>query len=319
MKNIIITGASGFVGSYLTRKLLEHGNNITIFVRKQSNLWRLEDILSQLDVRIVDMGDIDSLKININQIKPNLVYHLATYGAYPSQQDLTTVIQNNVLYSINLMSALENCSSLMRFINFGSSSEYGVKTKPMKESHITEPQIPYGIAKVAQSLFAQYFSKQRRVPIVTLRLFSVYGPYEEPGRLIHDIFMAIIKKQPLRLSSPTPRRDFIHLDDVINAIKNASEISSIDGEIFNVGSGNDYSIGEIVKLACMITKTNLEILWGSDEKKRIFDTDSTWVADIQKTKQLLHWKPNISLEEGLLKTYQWYTDNINVYKKIVGD
>ncbi|MDE2589458.1 MAG: NAD-dependent epimerase/dehydratase family protein, partial [Patescibacteria group bacterium] len=184
MAHILITGASGFVGSNLTRELLQSNAEITIFIRKQSNLWRLQDILPRLDVNVVDMGDIESLKRIVKKIEPDIVYHLATYGGYPFQQDLETIILNNILYSVNLMHALEN-SSLERFVNIGSSSEYGVKSKPMLESDITEPVIPYAIAKVAQTLFSKYFFNQYKLPTVTLRLFSVYGPYEEAGRLIY--------------------------------------------------------------------------------------------------------------------------------------
>lgn len=315
MTRIIITGASGFVGSNLTRELLQSNAEVAIFTRKQSNLWRLQDILSRLNVNVVDMGDIESLKRIVKKIEPDIVYHLATYGGYPFQQDFETIILNNILYSVNLMRVLENIG-LERFVNIGSSSEYGVKSKPMRESDIAEPVIPYAIAKVAQTLFSKYFFNQYKLPTVTLRLFSVYGPYEEPGRLIYDVMIALIHNKVLKLSSPLPRRDFIHVDDVTEALQSAAKTKNVEGEVFNIGSGKDYSVGEVLKLASNISKTKLKVLWGANEKKRSFDTTTKWVADVRKADKLLKWRPKITLKEGLERTYHWYYDHNQLYDKI---
>lgn len=315
MTKILITGATGFVGSNLARTLLHQDKEISILIRKESNLWRIQDILSELDVHQIDMGNVEDINETIKKIKPEIVFHLATYGGYPFQQDVRSTIINNILYGVNLMQSLETCDKLKRFINIGSSSEYGSKSKPMKEADIAEPITPYGIAKLAQTLYASYFFKSHLLPTVTLRLFSVYGPYEEPGRLIYDIMTALIRKQPLNLSSSSPRRDFIFIDDVISALLKAAEMPNVEGEIFNVGNGVDYSVKDVVDIASDVTNTKLEIKWGSEEKRRSFDTNSSWIADIRKSDQLLKWKPGISFKEGLFKTYQWYTNNIHCYEK----
>jgi nucleoside-diphosphate-sugar epimerase len=276
MNNILITGASGFVGSNLVRKLIKSKDNVSILVRKQSNLWRLKDVLSQIDIHFMN-EDAESLKTTILKIKPDIVYHLATYGTYPFQQNFNTIIQSNILLSINLMRILESSGGVKRLINLGSSSEYGIKSKPMKETDMLEPITPYGITKVAQTLFAQYFSRQSSLPSVTLRLFSVYGPYEEPGRLIYDIMVALIQKNRLKLGSPLPRRDFIHVDDVIIALQKAAKTRGVEGEIFNIGGGKDYSVKDAVDIARDISGTNLKVTWNvKDRKESLTVTRDGW-------------------------------------------
>lgn len=315
MTSILITGATGFVGANLTRKFLDGKHTISILTRKESNLWRLHDVIDKIDVHIVDMSDKTSLCNTINDIQPDFAYHLATYGGYPFQQELDTIAQNNIISSVNFMDALEKCGNIKKVINFGSSSEYGPKSKPMKVDDATKPITAYGITKLAQTLFAKYFFAYRRLPIVTLRLFSVYGPFEEPGRLIYDIMIALVKKKGLKLSSPHPRRDFIYVDDVIGAIQKATEITGIEGEVFNIGSGIEHSVKDVIDIASNIADTKIELSWGANEKKRSFDTNTKWQADIDKTTKMLGWKPSTTLMHGLLKTYQWYINNIEFYKK----
>ncbi len=314
MSRVIVSGASGFVGSNLTRKLLELGNEVYIFARKESKLWRLADIISQLELFTLDMEDKNSIKKALQKIRPDIVYHLGAYGGYPFQEDINTIIRSNILYSVNLMDASRMCG-LERFVNVGSSSEYGPKKQPMKESDFPQPVTPYGISKLTQTQFAQYFYEQHELPIVTLRLFSVYGPYEEPGRLIFDLMTAAVRNKPINLYSPSPRRDYVFMSDVIDAFLKAAKKPDIEGKIFNIGSGKDHSVGNVVDIVNEITKKKLEVSWGSVEKKRTFDTKNKWIANINEAKKHLRWKPHFSFKKGLLETFQWYSDNIDVYKK----
>ncbi len=313
MNKIIITGATGFVGANLTRSLLQK-NEINIFTRKESNLWRIKDILPELNVHQFDIGKYESLKQNIKKIKPDFLYHLAAYGGYPFQQDIEKIINNNILNTVNILKALAEYGQIVKFVNFGSSSEYGPKSKPMKETDVLEPIFPYGISKVAQTQFTKYFSKKHDIPTVTLRLFSVYGPYEEHGRLIYDIMTTIILGKRLQLGSPYPRRDFIYISDVLTAIKKASELNDVNGEVFNIGGGRDYSILDVLKIVCDATNKTINVSWGNKKKERQFDTSLNWIADLTKSKKKLHWEPTISLKSGLLSTYEWYKKNIKIYE-----
>jgi nucleoside-diphosphate-sugar epimerase len=313
MSKIIITGASGFIGSNLVKKNLKK-NEIYISTRKNSNLWRLKDIKSEINIEKINFGNKSNIESIINKIKPNYVFHLATYGGYQFQQDVQTIVDSNISSSINLMQSLSEYGRLEKFVNIGSSSEYGPKPKPMNETNLAEPISPYGIAKLTQTNFAKYFFIKYGLPSVTLRLFSVYGPLEEPGRLIYDIMTHILKNNLLKLTSKNIKRDFIFVDDVIDAIKKISNTSNIEGEIFNVGSGKNYSIEDVVKIVQCKLKKDLNVSWGNTEKQKTFETKNPWIADISKIKKELKWSPKINLETGLTKTFEWYKENMYMYK-----
>ncbi len=316
MSNILITGATGFIGSNLARTLSKSEDKISIFLKSQSNLWRLKDIISHFDVHVVDLSNPDMIKQKIMKIKPDIVYHCAAYGVYPFQKDLNTIIQTNVIGSANLMQVLTKYNDLKKFINIGSVFEYGPKLKPAKETDVVKPITIYGIAKVTQTHLAQYFALANNLPTVTLRIFTTYGAYEESGRLISDIMFALIRKTPLNLACPAARRDFIYIDDVINALIKAAKTRGIEGEIFNIGGGRKFDVQEIVDLAQEVSQTNLNI--SLDYKKQLeFDKitgSKTVFANIEKARKVLRWKPRYSIKEGLKKTYDWYKKNIQLYR-----
>ena len=315
MANILVTGASGFIGANLVRSLLNEDNDVSVFMRDASRAWRLSDIVNKLRVYPIDLTNKEEVARAVHAIKPELVFHCATYGGYPSQKNSAGIMQTNVLGSLFLFEALEACASAHHIINIGSSSEYGLKQSPMRETDALEPSTPYGVAKVAQTLLATHFAREKNLPIVTLRPLSVYGPYEELGRLISDIMIAIVTKKPLMLSSPAPRRDFVFTDDIIEAFRKAIQKPAHTNKIYNIGNGKDYSVGDVINLVKEITDTTISIIWGSQEKMRSFNTSASWVADISKAREHLDWQPRYSLQKGLEKTYQWYQKNIHLYER----
>ena len=311
MTVVLITGANGFVGSNLVRRLVKN-RQISVIVRNKSNLWRIKDVLSQLDVHILDLSNINKIKKVIRKVKPDTVYHCAAYGIKPNQKDIINIFKNNTLSTLNLLLALEEYGSLKRLINLGSSFEYGSIPDPIKETDPTRPLTPYGIAKNSQTQLVQYFANQNRLPAVTLRVFAPYGNYEEPRRLVSDIMVSLIKNNRLTIFSRKARRDFIFVDDVINALIKAERKKGINGEIFNIGTGIEHTVEDVVKIACEVTKKDLQILW-KDQKQREFDKmGGRGYANIRKAKKI-DWKPQFSLKEGLMKTYDWYKENINQY------
>ena len=314
MTQYLITGASGFVGSNLIRKLIDENKEVTILIREDSDLWRINDLVPKIQTFKTDLSNYGKLEKIISDIDPDFVYHLGTYGGYPFQTSIQKITQVNILNTINLFESLSKCNNLKLIINFGSSSEYGPKSTSMNESDEAIPITPYGISKLTQTKFAKFYSKNMNLPIVTLRLFSVFGPFEEPGRLIFDIMTSVIKGKTIELSSPFPRRDFVYVSDVIQAIETAIHAKNIIGEIFNIGTGVMRSVQDVVNNVLEIAKSNNKISW-KIKQKRVFDDMTPWVSDTEKTKKILKWEPKYSFSDGLLLTYKWYLNNQQIWDK----
>jgi len=311
-KKILITGGAGFIGANFVYKFLDLGYAITVAERKGVDLWRLEKIERKITTVLIDLADYKNVERCIIKTHPDIVIHLAAYGAYQRfQQDVTATVNTNLLGTINLVNACQKMS-VQAFVNTGTNSEYGIKEKPMKETDILEPNNLYGITKAAVTLYCQMMAHKYGFPVVTIRPFAVYGQLEEPGRLIPDIIKACLTNTELKLSSPASVRDFIFIEDLIDGYLAAiKKIKKIKGEVLNLGTGKQYSIQDVVTIVKKITKSSLKPRYGTIKKAQT--EPATWVADISKAKKMLVWKPSHTLEEGLKKDIEWFKDNLKFY------
>ena len=182
-KRILVTGAAGAVGAVLCRRLLAEGHEVHVTLKRTSASWRLAAIEADLRLHHVDLTDEPAVEALLTAVRPAVIYHLAAHGAYPFQTNADGIIQTNILGTWNLLKASERVE-YETFVNTGSSSEYGFKEHAMRETDLLEPSSYYAVAKCAQTLLCQHAAKRSARSINTLRLFSVYGPFEEPTRLI---------------------------------------------------------------------------------------------------------------------------------------
>jgi nucleoside-diphosphate-sugar epimerase len=312
-KNILITGGAGFVGANFCHKFLELGCDVNLIDRQESNLWRLKDLKEKIKLNFIDLRNYNELESFIIKLNPQIILHFAAYGTYPKEQkDIKNTIETNLLGTINLVNA---CSKIKLecFINTGSSSEYGIKERPMAETDFLEPDNLYGITKAASTMYCQNMAKKSGLPIVTMRPFSAYGYFEEKDRLIPTIIKACLANEELKLSSPNSVRDFIFIEDIINAYLLAIEnIQKIKGEVFNLGTGKQGTIDEVVKTVKKITDSTTEPKYGQIEPAQF--EPKNWVADISKIKKTLNWQPKYNLEKGLEKNIEWFKKNLSFYK-----
>ena len=309
-RTYLITGATGFIGFCLLRRLLEKNRKVHIILRKEAKLWRIKDIINKVTCHISDLSNSETLREIIFKVKPTVIYHLATYGAYPFQNEPDKVINANILGTWNLLKAASRVEYEL-FVNTGSSSEYGFKKLPMKETDLLEPASYYAVTKCSQTLLCSHIAIKEKKPIVTLRPFSVYGPYEEPTRLVPTLMKALYCTEKMDLVSPEISRDHIYVDDVIDAYLLVDRLRNFAGEVFNIGTGVQSSIKNVVGVAVRITGKTADFKWG-EMKPRTWDTDN-WVADISKAKKLLKWLPKTSLEKGLSLTWKWFKVNRSLY------
>jgi nucleoside-diphosphate-sugar epimerase len=298
----LLTGATGFVGAYLARRLLESGQEVHLLARESSNLWRLADLQDRLILHHVDLLEAERLAETLQAIRPTHIWHLATYGGFATQQEALRIAQTNFMGTVNLLHAsLE--TGFETFINTGSSSEYGIKTAPMREADLPEPLSAYGASKAGATLYAQGLAKTNGLPIFNLRLFSPFGPQEDPSRLVATVIKACVRGEAPRLASPHSVRDFIYVEDVFRFYQALDPAALAPGEILNVGSGKQSTVGDLVATALKLSGSDLEPIWGSAAPRP--NEPTSWVADMTKAERLLNWKPAFSLEAGLAETLDW--------------
>jgi len=306
-EKILITGASGFVGSHMSRRLVRDGYKVHALIRPSSLIERIRDIAPQLNFHRADLRDADSVKKIIESVKPRGIFHLAASTlASGRTAPLEELVPSNILGTINLINAVQKIDYDF-FIHTGSFTEYGLKLDPLRESDRCEPPEIYSITKLASTLFAKEAGRGGKKPIVTLRLFTPYGPWIQPGRLVGEIISKALAGEDIVLTRPEVTRDFIFVEDIISLyLEAAKRAREYGGEIFNLGSGRKTSIGELVDLILRRTGSQSALRWG-EFRQVSYDSD-TWQADMNKTFSSFHWRPLYTLEKGIEATIKWFRD-----------
>ena len=188
MKRILVTGGTGFVGANLARRLVRDGHEVHLLVRPGYKAWRIDAVRADARLHEAPLEDAGRVASAISQIHPEWIFHLAAHGAYSMQTDLHQMLLTNIQGTMNLVTACLK-TGFEAFVNTGSSSEYGFKDHPAAETDLLEPNSHYAVTKASATLFCRQTAQRERVALRTLRLYSVYGPYEEPSRLMPALIM----------------------------------------------------------------------------------------------------------------------------------
>lgn len=311
MKCIIITGATGFVGANLTRRLLQDGHKIHLLVRPGYSPWRIEAILPDVHLHEVNFDDEIVLTSAVGKIKPDWIFHLAAHGAYPTQTDLRQMVQTNILGTINLIEACLK-TGFEAFVNTGSSSEYGFKDYASSETEWLEPNSHYAVTKASATLYCCHTAQSRGVHIPTLRLYSVFGPYEKPTRLMPTLIMCGLKGELPPLVNPDVAHDYVYVEDVIEAyLLSAARPHQKLGAVYNVGAGVQISLCQVVEIARRVMNITVEPVWGTMSNRK-WDTN-VWVADNRKIRVELGWQPHQTFEQGFRLMVNWFRENPSMH------
>lgn len=280
MPKILVTGANkGFIGSHFAKKLKHPKNKIKLFSQDE---WQ-------------------SLNEVMSVFSPDRIFHFASYGNHYSQKDLNQTLDVNIFKTYQLLEASLNLN-FKSFILIGSSSEYGKKKAPMKETDLLEPDTFYGASKAAATLLTQVWAKNFNKPVVIIRPFSIYGPGEADHRFIPTLVRSCLLGEAMKLD-PTAVHDWLYVSDLIDGILLAAKrANNLRGKIINFGSGIQSTNQEIVEIVENILGKKANI--GKRGKSRSYDKKS-WVADITIAKSL-GWKPKVSLVNGLKKTVKYH-------------
>jgi nucleoside-diphosphate-sugar epimerase len=299
-KRILLTGGSGFLGAHLARTAVQHGAEVHLFVQPESDLYRLEPFLSHLFVHPVRLQDFTSLSSLLKDIVPHYIFHLAAHGALQSQQDPMRIFETNVVGTFNLLKAAE-AIDYTYFLHVGGSSEYASQATAMKESDVLDPMTFYGTTKACSTLLAKHYAQSK--PIGIIRPFSIYGPLESPHRLIPTAIRAALQGTELPLTLPGFARDFVFVEDVIDAAWRCVE-KKVVGEILNIGTGVQTTNEQVIRYIEELTGKPIQTKMGAYPPHR--SDRHTWTADINKTQTLLEWTAKHTIKQGIAKTVQTY-------------
>lgn len=310
-KRILITGASGFIGSHLLRILVSMDRNVHIIVRS-SNFWRIRDVIHETHVHFVDLTDHKRLCRVISDIKPHIVYHLAAYGVNYNQKDTQTLFKVNVSATMSLLEALSKCD-VHKLIVCGSCFEYGDISGIITQKTPPDPVSIYGASKTVEVMVTKIIAKISGIPYVVCRPFGVYGPYEPPDRIIPYTFISIIDGKPLKYTGGKQIRDYTYVGDVASALVKAAGVKEKSLEV-NICSNEPIRLKKLVSTAMKIAGSRQKAEWGAIPYRA--DESRSLVGDNSATKKFLHWEPSVPLEEGLEKTYRWFKENKGLYRDV---
>lgn len=316
-KRVLVTGAGGFIGSHLVERLVSLGARTSAFVRYNSTgSWGwLDQSPVKDDVRVIlgDIRDQDSTQRAVEDV--DIVFHLAALIAIPySYYAPLSYVRTNIEGTLNvLQSAIRNRVSLV--VHTSTSEVYGTaRSIPINESHPLQGQSPYSATKIGADKIAESFNLSFGLPVVIVRPFNTYGPRQSARAVIPTIVTQALADEPIRLGNLEPTRDLNYVADTVEGFIKAAESSKAVGEVINLGSGQEISIGQLAATILKAMGKNLPVITDSERVRPEGSEVERLCADASKARELLGWEPTHTLEEGLTRTIEWIRENNERYR-----
>lgn len=309
---IVVFGAGGFIGANLVHHLLRTRSDVFAVTHQHFIPWRLADI-PQRSVIACNINDKEAVQELFNTYKFRTVLFFAAYGAYAKQSDPNLIYQTNVCGLINATLAAE-ASGVDAFIHAGSQSEYGLNCSGSNEDFTLEPNSHYAVSKVSAAYLIKYLGEQKRFPIINLRLYSAYGPWEEPDRLIPTVIQAGQRGNYPPFVNPNISRDFVYVEDIVRATFLAAihGVISSRGRSVNIASGTKTTIKDVAHEARALFSISGEPKWG-EMPNRDWDLKE-WFGDPSLAEQVLKWRSTTPFHVGLKLTKDWFENNSQIPK-----
>lgn len=307
----VVTGANGFIGANLVRALLQTEVDVTCTVRPGADLWRIADI--RKDVRIVThdlgYGISDAMKREVG--KADIVYHLAAAGVNQAFSDSASIVRANVAGTLELLEAAVDWG-VERFIYCGSCFEYG-SGNSLSENDIPNPMNQYAASKSAAWIFSRAFGAQHGLQVVSLRPFTAYGPFEGSFRLVPQTISKALQGSPIALTLGEQERDFVYVDDLVEAFLMVANNKDLDGETLNICTGIATSVRSMVNTILEITGSDAQPLFGSVPYRE----SELWSlsGNPEKAVRSLGWTSSHSVDEGIRATLSWLARSTDEVKR----
>ncbi|MCZ6766613.1 MAG: GDP-mannose 4,6-dehydratase [bacterium] len=318
-KKVLVTGAGGFIPSHLTEALVKAGADVTAFIRYNSrNDWGLleeipDEIRAGIEIVPGDLKDADAVR-NVCRGK-EVIFHLGALIAIPySYVNPRDHVETNVIGTLNVLTAAREFEP-ERVVHTSTSEVYGTaQYTPIDESHPLQAQSPYSASKIAADKIAESFHLSYKLPVVTVRPFNTYGPRQSARAVIPTIISQALTSDTVRLGSLTPRRDLTFVKDTVRGFMLAARKESAVGEVVNLGTQEDMSIGELADRCIALIGRKCEVV---EDQQRIRPEGSEvmqLLADTTKAGKILGWKPEVTLDDGLKATIEYIRENTSRFK-----
>ncbi len=301
MRRALVTGATGFIGAHLVRRLLAEGYDVHALCRPAASAKRLAGVRARLSIHRVSLTAGGTLRRVVERVAPHCVLHLAAATMHGGVgRPAAEVARTAILGTANLVDACAGVDYAC-FVNTGDAFEYGPAAGALREARPCRPTTLDGVAKLAATRYAQAAACAGGRPLVTLRLFSIYGPGDHARRLVPQVVARAAAGRPLRLSQPDIGRDLLYIDDLIELyLAVITSGARAAGGVINAGSGQLTTIGELVDHVCRLTGSRSARHWGA-YPTAAHDRER-YVADVALASTLFGWRPRTSLVDGLAAT-----------------
>lgn len=300
MNKILVTGGTGFVGARVVRQLVEQGREVAVLMRASSNSRRINDLLDHCTVIRGDLAQLEAARAALTDFSPEAVVHLGWDGVKGADRN-GAVQMNNVVASINLYQLTEQIGCL-HFVGLGSQAEYGPLSGRISETATTRPTTAYGAAKLATGLVLERTAAASGRPFTWLRLFSSYGPDDDPSWLIPYLIRSLLAGEKPSLTKAEQIWDYIHVNDVA-----AGVVAAIDAGAcgcFNLGSGQERPLRDIIMMIRDSIDPSLPLGFGEVPYRP--DQVMHLSADITALSSATGWSPTLSLKSGIAETVAWH-------------
>ena len=316
-KQVLVTGAGGFIGSHLAERLVREGAKVTAMVHYNalgSEGWlEKSDVRSDIDVvagDICDPGFVDSVVEG-----KDVVFHLAALIAIPySYVAPESYVRTNVTGTLNVLQAARRHGT-SRVLHTSTSEVYGTaQYAPIDEKHPLQGQSPYSASKIGADKMAESFALSFDLPCVTVRPFNTFGPRQSARAVIPAILSQVLTRGEVKLGSLTPTRDLNFVDNTVDGYLAAGSDERALGQTISFGSGREISIGDLAALIAKIVGKEVEVTLDPQRLRPSKSEVERLLADNSLARELLGWEPKIDLESGLEQTIDWFRSNAHLYK-----
>ena len=315
-QNILVTGGAGFIGSHLVRRLVGSGAAVTVVVKYNSIIdnVRLAPVWDALDIVEADLRNVDSLR-PLAPRRFDAVYHLAAYNHVgDSFVHVNEALLTNAVGTANL---LECGMQYDRFVYMSTSECYGLQDEvPFKESAVAFPISPYAVGKYAGELYARFKRHQTGQPIVCIRPFNTFGPYQSEKAVIPELIIRCLRGLPVVTTEGRQTREFNYVDNQVDGILAAAAAEPPFDGIINIGSCEEIAIRDLVRKIHDLCGTDAELRIGGlpNRPTEIWRMSS----DNTRAREVLGWTPTVGFEDGLARTVAWYRNYLTVFTDPAG-